>query len=115
PGSKPHENNWEYKALVVVSSNQSPITKKSKKNVQIKVFDKSKITFLKDDFEFISASIGVNVVWETFKEIRVEFIEVGNEYAKDSYNEQLLKSGPNRLLELTYQYDQESNKFKRVN
>jgi hypothetical protein len=112
PGSKPHENDWEYTVLVIVSSSENPITKRSKKNVQIKVYNRSKATLLNDDFEFMSASIDANVVWEKFEEIRVELLEVGNEYAKDPYNKQLLKSGPNRLLELRYRYEQENKKFR---
>jgi hypothetical protein len=114
PGSKPHEDNWEYTALIIVSSRKRPITKRSKKNIQIKVYNKSKAIFLDDNFEFISASIEANIVWEKFEEIRVGLIEVGNKYADDQYNKQLLKSGPKSLLELTYKYEHETKKFKRV-
>lgn len=113
PGSKPHENNWEYTALIVVSSSESPITKRSNKNVEIKVYNRNKDTLLKEDFEFISAAIDANVVWEKFEDLSVDLLEVGNEYAKDTYNKQLLKSGPNRLLELTYKYEPETEKFRR--
>ena len=115
PGSKPHENNWQYTALVIVTSNQSPITKKSKKNVKIEIYDKSKKIFLSDKFEFISASIRANVAWEEFEEIRVELLEVGNRFAEDDYNKQLIKSGPNKLLNLTYKYNQEGGKFRKTN
>lgn len=113
PGSKPHENNWEYTALIVVSSSESPITKKSKKNVKIKVYNRSKVTLLKEEFEFISAAIDAIVVWEKFEDLSVDLLEVGNENAKDSYNKQLLKSGPNRLLEIKYKYESETQKFRR--
>ncbi|MBU1342366.1 MAG: hypothetical protein KKE44_24965 [Proteobacteria bacterium] len=115
PGSMPSENNWEYTALTIVSSKQKPITKKSKKNVRIKIYDKNKTIFLNDTFKFVSASIRTNVEWKEFKEIRIKLFEVGNKFSEDTYNKNLLKSGPNSLLELTYQYDQESKQFKRVN
>ncbi len=114
PGSKPHESSWQYMALVIVSSDESPITSKSKKVIEIKVNDRSNTVFLDDNYEFICASLRANVVWEKFEEIKVELFEVGNEYAKDLYNKQLLKSGPNRLLVATYQYDQKHNKFNRI-
>ncbi len=114
PGSKPHENDWKYTALIIVSSNESPITKKSKKNVQIKVYDKNKTYFLKDEFEFVSASIDANVVWDNFEEIKIELVEVGNEFAEDDYNNQLVKSGPNVLLSLIYQYNHEDNIFVKI-
>lgn len=114
PGSKPHENNWTYTGLVIVSSSQSPITKKSDKNIKIRIYDKNKIIYLNDDLEFNSASVRANIFWDTFEELRIELFEVGNEYAKDSYNQDLLRTGPNRLFELMYQYDNESKRFKRV-
>ena len=113
PESNPHENNWQYAGQVIVSSNQTPITKKSKKNIQIKIYDKNKTVFLNDDFQFISASIDTNVLWEKFEEIRIELFEVGNKYAKDSYNQRLLKAGPKSLLILKYQYDRKKKKFMK--
>ncbi len=114
PGSRPHENDWKYTALIIVSSSESPITKRSKKRVQIKVYDKSKANLLNESFEFISSSIDANVEWEKFEDIKVELLEVGNEYAKDQYNKKLLKSAPNSLIKLKYKYDQGSEKFKKI-
>jgi hypothetical protein len=113
PGSKPHQKNWEYKAIVLVSSNKKPITKKSKKRVQIKVYDKIETTILNDEFEFVGASIYAKVVWKKFDDIKIELLEVGNKYAKDKYNKKLIQSGPNRLIEVNYKYDQQSKKFKK--
>lgn len=115
PGSKPHENDWKYTGVITVTSNQSPITAKSKKKVNIKIYDKSKTIYLDEDFEFDSASIDANVVWEKFEELRVELAEVGNDFAEDPYNKQLVKSGPNKLLNLTYKYNQEDRKFRKTN
>jgi hypothetical protein len=114
PGSKPHENDWEYTALIIVSSRKSPITKKSKKNVHVRVYDKNKTKYLNDDLEFIGASIDAKIIWNKFEKIEIEIFEVGNKYADDQYNKQLLKSGPNSLLEITYKYESETNKFKRA-
>ncbi len=112
PGSKPHESNWQYMALIIVSSKKSPITSKSKKTVNIKIYDRSNTIFLDEAFEFTNASIRANIVWFKFEEFKVKLIEVGNKYAKDSYNKQLFKSAPNRLIELTYHWDQQHKKFK---
>lgn len=115
PSSKPHENDWQYTALVIVTSKQRPITNKSKKKVEITIYDRSKNIYLDEYFEFDSASIDANVVWEKFDEFRVELVEVGNEFAKDDYNKKLLTSGQNELLKLTYKYNQEDKKFKKSN
>lgn len=115
PESKPHENNWRYAGQIIVSSNQTPITKKSIKKIQIEVYDKNKTIYLRDNFQVISASIEANIFWEEFEKIQIEIIEVGNKYSKDSYNQKLLKDGPKSLFALTYQYDQKANKFKRIN
>lgn len=115
PGSKPHENNWEYTGVITVSSNQTPITSKSKKKVNIKIYDRNKTIYLNEDFEFDCASIEANVVWNNFEEIKIELSEVGNRFAEDGYNKQLIKSGPNKLLNLTYKYNQEGEKFRKTN
>lgn len=115
PESKPHENDWKYMALVIVSSDKSPITDKSEKVVKIEIHDQSSAIFLDDGYKFTCASVRVNVVWDKFEEIKVDIDEVGNKFAKDPYNEQLLKTGSNRLISLIYQYDKKSNKFKRTN
>ncbi|RJP20813.1 MAG: hypothetical protein C4520_10690 [Candidatus Abyssobacteria bacterium SURF_5] len=99
--------------LVTVASNQSPITKQSKKKVKIEVYDKNGTTFLKDDSVFVSASIDANFVWEKFEEIEIELFEVGNKFSEDPYNAHLVKHGPNSLLKLTYTYDKDDKKFKR--
>lgn len=101
--------------LVTVSSNVAPITDKTKKIVRIKIYDKSNNVFLDEEYEFTCASVRANVAWSEFEKIKVDLDEVGNKFAKDSYNDQLLKSGPNRLIELTYRFDQTSNKFQRTN
>lgn len=113
PGSEPHKNNWEYTANVTAFSSQTPVTKKSKKNVRITVYDKKETIFLKDAFEFESTSIKAKVAWDKFEEISVELMEVGNKFSKDPDNIALVKSGPNTLMKITYQYDPQSKEFKR--
>jgi hypothetical protein len=115
PGSKPHESNWQYTALVIVSSNKSPITKKSKKYVKIKVYDKYKTNLLTDEFEVISASITANVVWDKFDELNIELFEEGNEFADDSYNKSLVSYGPKKLLNKFYRYNLTDRKYTVVN
>ncbi|MBU1053430.1 MAG: hypothetical protein KKC46_06320 [Proteobacteria bacterium] len=115
PESKPHENDWQYITLVIVSSDNSPITYKSEKVVKIKIHDQNNNIFLDDDYRFTCASVRANVVWDKFEEIKIDLYEVGNKYAKGSYNEQLLNVGPTRLISLIYQYDKKNNEFKRTN
>lgn len=114
PGTKPHENEWQYMTLVTVTSKQSPITKKSRKKVNIQVYDRNKTTLLNEDFEFVVASIDAKVVWNKFEELSVELDEVGNKFAEDTYNVHLVKSGPNKLLKLTYRYDQQLRIFRKA-
>lgn len=111
PGSLPHEDDWDYTAVIIVSSSESPITKKSKKNVQIKVFDNKKNQFLNKKYDIVSASIYANVVWEEFENIRVKLFETGNEYAKDAYNKKLLLSGPFCVMDLKYGYEEKDKQF----
>lgn len=113
PGSKPHENNWKYITAVTVSSHQTPISSKSKKVVKIEVLDKSHKSFLSETLEFTAASIESNITWNTFEEITIDLSEVGNEYAEDSYNAALVKSGPKHLGHLVYKYDSKDNQFKK--
>lgn len=115
PGSKPHENDWEYTMMIITFSKRAPITKKSKKVVKIKIYDKNKTIFLDEDFNFSCASVSADVSWLEFEKIKVELFEEGNKFSKDQYNQDLLKSGPKRLLELTYRYDHEDKKFKKTN
>jgi hypothetical protein len=114
PGSKPHENNWDYTLLIVVSTGADPFTKKSKKHVQIKIYDRSKTFYLKDSFDLISASIDANIVWNSFGRVDIELLEVGNQSSKDPYNADLFKTGPRVLSQLTYGYNQEQKQFFRM-
>lgn len=100
--------------LVTVSSNVAPIIDKTKKVVRIKIYDKSNTVFLDEEYEFTCASVRASVAWNEFEKIKVDLDEVGNKFAKDSYNDQLLKAGPNRLIKLTYRFDKTSNKFQRT-
>jgi hypothetical protein len=113
PGSKPHENDWSHTALIIVYSDESPITKRSKKKVEITVNDKSKNTLLDASFEFISSSIKASVEWEKFEDLKIELFEVGNKYAEDKYNTELIKSGPKKLMKINFRYNQKMKKFER--
>ena len=114
PGSKPHENDWSHTALIIVSSDESPITKRSQKKVDIKVYDKNKETLLDASFEFISSSIAANVEWEKLEDLKIELFEVGNKYAEDKYNTELIKSGPKKLMKINFRYNQKREKFEKV-
>ncbi len=113
PGSKPHEGDWQYETMIIVLSDERPLTSKSKKVVKIRIHDQNKTIFLNENFEFNCASIKANVLWNEFEQISIELFEEGNKFAKDKYNEQLMGSGPKRLIELMYQYDHDEKRFKR--
>lgn len=112
PGSLPHEDKWQYSGKVIVSSNESgPLAKKSKKKVQIKVTDRKENIMLSDDFSFVSANIEATVTWDKFDEIDIILSEVGNQYAEDQYNKDLLKNGPRQLACLKYRFDTKLGRF----
>lgn len=113
PGSKPHENNWQYTALVIVKSNHSPISDKSRKTVTFKIYDKNINIYLKEDFVFDCASVRASLEWEKFEEVKIYLDEVGNEFAKDAHNKLLRKIGPIRLAIFTYEFDKDSRLFRR--
>lgn len=82
--------------------------------VNIKIYDQHKSIFLSDDLTFISASIQANVAWSDFKKISIELFEVGNKYAGDSYNKKLIENGPNKLINLIYEYSPNTKKYLRI-
>jgi len=104
PESKPHVHNWQYLLIINVFTSQKPISKKSKKKVQLKIIDKKKNILLDDSYYLYCASVNASVVWKNFKTINIELLEVGNKYAVDRHNIYLLKSGPTKLMDLLYTY-----------
>lgn len=114
PGSEPHEDNWEYHGKVIVSSLEvGPLTRRTRKTVQIIVQGRSKDGFLSDKLDFVCASIESSVQWDVFDEIEIILYEVGNEFAEDEYNKKLIKKGRNPLSHLKYVYDDQTKKFHR--
>ena len=114
PGSRPDEYNWENTLSIFVSTKDSRFTKKTKKDVRLRIYNKDKVVILDENYEFISAAIDANVTWEKFERVSIELVEVGNEFSEDPYNKQLVESGPNRLLEIIYIYENKTQTFKRV-
>ncbi len=98
PGSEPHKNNWEYASLVIFSS-KNPLYVFSKKTVRVKIFDKKKKTLLNEKFFLKSTSVVAEVVWEKFEVFQVTIFE-------ESDRDRRLK-----LLECTFLFDEEKNKF----
>jgi hypothetical protein len=114
PKSEPHENNWEYLGKVlIVSQSDGPLTDRSAKNVRITVENKDKKTYLSDEVSFVCGNIGPSIHWDQFSEIEIILSEVGNEFAKDEYNRQIIERGPRRLANLKYVYDPALNEFRR--
>jgi hypothetical protein len=115
PGSQPHQDNWEYSGTVVVTSQEKgSLSKKSAKSVYIVVKDKSKRTYLSDRLEFHCGQIDSSIKWDKFEELEIILYEVGNEFADNEYNKELLKKGPIRLCLLKYRYDSASREFERA-
>lgn len=115
PDSLPHDDRWTYLGEVMVSSKErGPLTRKSRKSVVISVVDRNKKVYLSDQFKFECANIESSITWEDFKEIQIVLSEVGNKFAEDSYNQQLVKKGPHRLAGLKYVYDPTAERFKRT-
>jgi hypothetical protein len=113
PGSKPHEPGWEYAGVVMVSSRATPITKHSRKTIQIEVYDKRKRTLLRDTIVLNAATIRSTIHWESAGELGVQFTEVGNPHATDRYNAELLKQGPQELLRVDYMFEPEGQRYVR--
>lgn len=115
PESQPHETHWQYIGFVKVSSSDNQaITKKSKKDVWVKIVDKEEREVLNEKMQFDSASIQSTIIWIEHDSIQIELHEVGNKYSNDSYNNDLLKSGPVLLAIINYKYDSNTKLFRRV-
>lgn len=113
PGSKPHEDNWEYSGRVIVTSRQKgSFAKKSKKIVYIVVKDRNKHKHLSDKMRFECGSIEASITWDQFEILEIILYEVGNKFEDDDYNKELLKKGPVLLVHLRYTYDYKSKEFK---
>lgn len=106
PGTKPHENNWEYLCKIInwQQLGKHPV-EKGKRKIEITINDKDKNKVLEDAFEIESASIETKIKWEKFEKISLDLYEVGNQYADDDYNKQLITTGPRHLTTLKYVWD----------
>ena len=114
PKSQPHENDWEYLGKVlVISQKEGPLTQKSAKSVRITVENKNKKTYLSDELSFVCGSVESVVHWDRFGEIEIILSEVGNDFAKDVYNRQLIDKGPRLLVRLKYVYEPDLKEFRR--
>ena len=115
PGSKPHESDWEYFGKVVhYSKEKGPLTNKSKKYVEIVIYDREKNKLLEDKYTFQCASIEATIAWEEFEDLQISLFERGSKHAEDDYNKELLKKGPVLLIELKYKFNEATKKFERV-
>lgn len=106
PYNQPHENNWTYLCKVTnwQQIGKHPVTK-GKRKIEILILDKNKNKVLEDTFEIESASIETKIKWVEFKRLTLDFYEVGNKYAEDEYNKQLIQEGPKYLITLNYIWD----------
>jgi hypothetical protein len=58
PGSRPHENDWQYSGRVIVTSPEiGPLTKRSDKRVEIRVVDRQNKVLLRDVLRFQSGTL----------------------------------------------------------
>jgi len=115
PDTKPHDSNWEYLGKIVVySKEEGPLTRKSKKSVDITIVDREQNRVLEDKHTFDCASIRASIEWEQFENIHITLFEEGNEFAEDSYNKDLSKKGRVVLVELEYKFNKETKQFERL-
>jgi len=104
---------WTHLLEVKVESEKSPITKRCSKMVRLIVADREKRNFLKYDIYFRNvASISAEVEWADLNHFKVLLLEEGNQYASDSINADLVRRGPQRLTEISCQWQNESEKFQ---
>lgn len=114
PDSKPHEDNWEYRGTVAITQEEKgSFAKKTHKTIKINIKDRTKTDYLFDEFKFFCAGIDAVIKWEHFEKLDISLLEVGNKFEDDDYNRQLLKKGPNELIQLNYTYDPSLSKFVR--
>ena len=115
PGSKPHEDNWEYFGKVVFyDKERGPLIYKSKKYLNIVIYGRDKNEVLKDMLTFHCAMIEATIVWEEFEDLQISLFEEGSESAGDDYNKELLEKGPVLLIDLKYKFNKETKQFERV-
>jgi hypothetical protein len=106
PDSQPHENNWTYICKVIDwQQTGKRQVEKGKRKIEIIINDRNKNNVLEDTLEIESASIETKIQWAELEQLTLDLYEVGNEYAEDEYNKQLIKEGPKHLITLNYVWD----------
>lgn len=115
PNSQPHDNNREYLGKVIVTQKENtPFTRKAHKTIRINIEkDSNQKKYLSDKLIFFCADIDPVIEWDHFENLNITLFEVGNEFADDDYNRQLIKTGPQKLIHLFYVFDPKLNKFVR--
>jgi hypothetical protein len=115
PSSSPHGNDWDYLGFIkMTSTEKGTFSSKSKKRVTITVMDKDNNIYLDDKLTFICSGIKAIIKWDQFKQLEIILNEVGNRFAQDEYNKQLLLNGPNNLVCLKYSFDHQLRRFVKL-
>lgn len=108
PGSKPHEDNWQYAGVV---RQWEPLFKsiaeKGKRKVDIVVTTKDYRKVLEDSFHVESAGLRPRITWNRFAELVIVLYEEGNQFADDEYNKKLIREGPRKIAILLYDWNGE--------
>jgi hypothetical protein len=116
PGSKPHEDNWEYLGMIVTeTSSPGSMFAKNPKHVKIRIQDKNKRSLLDDNYDFSCGYVKANISWDTFDVLVVKLVETDSEHFVDAYSQKLGEPEPQPLVDLKYRYNQETKKFERTN
>lgn len=91
PGSDIDNNDWDYKAIVRVSTRESgPFNKMSKKKVLISVSDRNKKEYLSDKLFIECTDLESEAVWKSFNNLEIVLSDKGSanvDRLKYSYNE----------------------------
>ena len=115
-GNPPHESDWEYKAVIKVSTDDSgSMFRRGDKIVQIRILDKRDQEYLNQEYSLSSvANVTASVEWVQFESLNVELLESGSGDVGDSYSAVLAESGPRVIESLHYEFNQQKNKYEIV-
>ena len=80
-------------------------TEKGERKIQIIITDKNKTNVLREELVLESASIKSKIKWDNLESLTLDLYEIGNQFAEDHYNKQLIKEGPRHLITLSYEWD----------
>lgn len=115
PGSDPATRDWQYRMAIDAATYGQTVLRNTKR-VRVTIRGSDWDLLLDDRFQLTSASIRAKIAWKQPDYVEVRLFEEGNEFTadRDSYNEELVASGPRELETLAYRRDPGTGKFRRI-